>query len=982
MAELFNNNSEQLISDLDRINSAFTAIEGTTKRNNKEILTYSKNMENLNKQLEHYVQASAMQGGAKFKTPNGTKGLSSQARILENNAKALGKQNKATADLLKLLGGREASAALSKMNGLASSLGTLGTTAGVAGASITLLGASIIAMGVAGKKAYENNLKLNRSLLAVGAAQSELTKSTSDTANKLIASKNRLKDAGQSLSEAFIPVVDVFADLANTASSFIKNVSSAGNSDSNIYNNSNSKLRWYTSELSKYGVSELNSVPTISSIAATSKQSGFDNSSAANLAIGTYDLAVKKAQELGLESQEVAKQLADAWQKGSDAAKDYGVVINDQVLAGYMSSKGVDIVNVQITDAMKQYYRYQLMQEEMSADNNDAMQEQIKEWTKLGFVIDQTKGKLQSFDEVINLQATDTTIPEVGAPSVNWAEYGDLNEEDPAKNIAQTRENTEAEKENTEAEKENTEATKENAQAHNEAEEALAREGQELGNVISQFQQGNIDISEFIDKLDSLAQSGNQWAQVMENITSAYATLIEATQNESTKMTAQLMYTQMLNLYMSTLDTNIEAVDEAMQALSETTAALSAVLVTDTQAARDAANAYNQLANALNNAAQAYRNKLAAMNATSTVSTATNGSSSKVKTTLTNLGNTFSKVGTAGKTVANSSVANGITFGASSGIVNGISNAKSNESLTGKVKSVVSGTIAGVASNIANKATFGGASVSSDASGKLSAHWSFNNLSPLEILDYVDAVQQNNWDWAGTASEGLASSITGMPSTFGNQGGGAKGVASAGLWSLLEEYADILNAAKYSQYVLNKDKAAELQIAQSNIETLMDCLQQGFTPEQINRLLPLVVKNGDESLETIKQKNTALQSTIQAMKSTYTLGGSKGVDSMLTQVGLETGGIGIKETTARLFENNKKEAVIPLETEAGHKFMAEALEQALVNINSGDSNITNNININGGMFEDYDSLQRLAELITEVQEQLNQRRGDLGYGSN
>ena len=76
------------------------------------------------------------------------------------------------------------------------------------------------------------------------------------------------------------------------------------------------------------------------------------------------------------------------------------------------------------------------MQEEMSADNNDAMQEQIKQWTKLGFVIDQNKGKLQSFDEVINLQATDTTIPEVGTPSVNWAEYGGLNGEDPAKRRA------------------------------------------------------------------------------------------------------------------------------------------------------------------------------------------------------------------------------------------------------------------------------------------------------------------------------------------------------------------------------------------------------------------------------------------------------------------------------------------------------------------------------------------------------------------
>ena len=53
------------------------------------------------------------------------------------------------------------------------------------------------------------------------------------------------------------------------------------------------------------------------------------------------------------------------------------------------------------------------MLEETSASSKSNMQDQIKQWTKLGFIIDKTKGKLFSFDEVIQLTAADATIPEV-----------------------------------------------------------------------------------------------------------------------------------------------------------------------------------------------------------------------------------------------------------------------------------------------------------------------------------------------------------------------------------------------------------------------------------------------------------------------------------------------------------------------------------------------------------------------------------------
>lgn len=152
-------------------------------------------------------------------------------------------------------------------------------------------------------------------------------------------------------------------------------------------------------------------------ISNRARQSGFSLDSSRALAGGTYSAALglsEKYPDSEIQASDIAKKLADAWLTGSAAAKEYGVVVNDQVLAGYLwNLKNIDIANVQITDAQKQRYRYELMMEELGAESSDAMQDLIRKWTQLGFIIDKTKGKLFSFDEVINITAADSKIPEV-----------------------------------------------------------------------------------------------------------------------------------------------------------------------------------------------------------------------------------------------------------------------------------------------------------------------------------------------------------------------------------------------------------------------------------------------------------------------------------------------------------------------------------------------------------------------------------------
>lgn len=304
----------------------------------------------------------------------------------------------------------------------ASGIALLGKASGVATTSIAALVASLWLMEEAGKAAHDRNLTVSRSLETLGEASNNYSKTGIETANQMVDISNTWSRIGNDLTSAFGPFFDLCVDFVDWVSGAIEGITGIlGGSSSNSFTTGNSRVRWYSSKLeASGGDTESKSLPVLSDIASSAKQSGFTNESAANLAIGTYDAAVKLAKQYGVEASKVAEQLSDAWLNGSDAAKEYGVVVDDQVLAGYMASKGVDIVNTEISDAMKQYYRYQLMLEQASASNSDYMQDQINDWKELGMMIDKTKGKLFAFDEVIQLSAMDTTIPDVGTPDVSF----------------------------------------------------------------------------------------------------------------------------------------------------------------------------------------------------------------------------------------------------------------------------------------------------------------------------------------------------------------------------------------------------------------------------------------------------------------------------------------------------------------------------------------------------------------------------------
>lgn len=277
-------------------------------------------------------------------------------------------------------------------SGVLATAGTAGLAIAGVVAIVTAVVAAVAALGVAAQKTADRQSKVARSLAIMDQELNYASKTALDIHNKQVKLGNAFENVADFLSTGLLPILDGLVTVALKAVEFV------GIDTKESY------------------VKQTNVKGAISSSA---QQSGFNVGSANVLANDTYKIAEQNYERFNTTTENMAKELADAWLTGSDAAKDYGVVVDDLTLIGYTASKGIDIVNVEISDAMRQYYRFQLMQEELNRTSDEAMSQQIRSWKQYGQLIDSTKQKLFSFDEVIQLTAVDTTIPDLGRASLN-----------------------------------------------------------------------------------------------------------------------------------------------------------------------------------------------------------------------------------------------------------------------------------------------------------------------------------------------------------------------------------------------------------------------------------------------------------------------------------------------------------------------------------------------------------------------------------
>jgi hypothetical protein len=376
-------------------------LEKQARTSDKAVQEFGKTMDALSKQLNKFQK-----DGGKFTVPS-VAGKSSSRQ----NADAL--KASATLDKLAKQGTALIGAADKGLIGLTS---TLGAAVPVVG----LVTASLVAMERAGRAANKRNVELASSFRTLGIEQDAVLSASVDSANRANEVSVRWKKVGQDFQQAFEPVFEFLVSASEWLVEFLGYLLPLGNEVNSSYMGGSSKNSSYN-DLLKYliGLEESNvstkgdAAATIAEIVAGARQLGFDLQSATNLAVGTYDVAIKKAKELGLTANQVAKDLSASWLKASEAAVKYGVVLSDNVLAGWMSERGYDPM-VEVSDAMEAAYRYQLMLEQLNTTmTQQEMSEYIRHWEELGAQINEAKQTLFEFDEVINLTAKDTTVPTI-----------------------------------------------------------------------------------------------------------------------------------------------------------------------------------------------------------------------------------------------------------------------------------------------------------------------------------------------------------------------------------------------------------------------------------------------------------------------------------------------------------------------------------------------------------------------------------------
>lgn len=295
---------------------------------------------------------------------------------------------------------------------LTSALGT--TLPAVAGITLALT-----AMTAAGAKASKTTLDITQSLNQFGGNLGEISDNAVESSNKLTSAKNGFKQLGDALSSLFTPLYNGFSDLAYSISELIDISRDFGTATTDLSNRLLNAAKQFSNEGLKTPINE--SLATMTNTSSRAQQAGFSLSSSANLGIGTYNAATNLAIKYGQGDQvdSIAQKLTDAWTKGSDAAKEYGIVVNDETLYGWLAQeKGVDAVNVKLSDAAIQAYRYELAMYEANQSGSEGLQDQIKGWKQYGMQLKNTQNQLLSFEKVITLKGIDPNIPEIKEPEI------------------------------------------------------------------------------------------------------------------------------------------------------------------------------------------------------------------------------------------------------------------------------------------------------------------------------------------------------------------------------------------------------------------------------------------------------------------------------------------------------------------------------------------------------------------------------------
>lgn len=219
-----------------------------------------------------------------------------------------------------------------------------------------------------------------------------------------------LKSTAANLIIAFTSTIDKLAEKVESFDEWLgKGIYKLFNGTEEGYES------YYESEQGKYNITgnELGEVENL--IGIEGRKLGFDNASIKEMQKTIIERSAQLAQgKEGATTYDTAKTVISDIFSGTQDLAQYGIVVDDDVLAGWAAlKKGIDIVNVSYSDAALAGLRYELVLEQMSKAGTKGLQDNIKMLKEQGALMQKNKNNVSQFEEVLKVSGYNEGIPDI-----------------------------------------------------------------------------------------------------------------------------------------------------------------------------------------------------------------------------------------------------------------------------------------------------------------------------------------------------------------------------------------------------------------------------------------------------------------------------------------------------------------------------------------------------------------------------------------